>query len=459
MRESEEETLNAEKYASLAWLSGNTYPNADLTDAWKKISFNDFHDLAAGSGIAVIYRDAQKDFDVVRRETSEVSQASLKTLAAGINTTGARDAVPVLVWNPLAWSRSGLVTLDVQMPEAESEVSVLDDKNQALPSQLLSSDATTHTFKLLVHLQDVPSLGYTVVHVVPGKKSFATDLKSDGLTLENDVVRLTVDKNTGCITSLYDKRAQFETLAPNACGNELQAFTDKPKEYDAWNIDPGTYDVPPAKLDTAESVELVEHTPLRAAIRIQRKWQNSTFTQEIALSSGADHAVVTTDVDWRERHILLKAAFPLAATNKDATYEIPYGSIERPTTRDNSFEKARFEVPALRWGDEGDGQHGFSLINNSKYGYDAVGNVLRLTLLRSPTSPDPEADQGKQHFSYALYPHAGDWKAGANGRARLRVQLPTYRHAGCAARRCHAGATQLRLRRRCKRHPHRLEEG
>ena len=409
MRTSEEEALNAEKYASLAWLDGDTYPNDEFTDAWEKITFNDFHDLAAGSGIGVIYRDAQKDFATVRRETSEISRASLKTLAAQVDTAGAKG-VPVLLWNPLAWVRSGPVTVDVQMPGAVSGVSVVDEKGRVLPSEVLSSDAKTNSYKLEIRAEAVPSLGYELVHVMPGKKSYPSDLKADGLTIENDALRVTVDKQSGCITSLYDKRAKFETLARGACGNELQAFTDKPKEYDAWNIDPGTLDVPPAKLDTAESVELVEHTPLRAVIRIRRKWQSSTFTQEISLYTGADHAVVTTDVDWRERHILLKAAFPLAATSKSATYEIPYGSIERPTTRDNSFEKARFEVPALRWADEGDGQHGFSLINSSKYGYDGVGNLLRLSLLRSPISPDPEADQGMQHFSYALYPHAGDWK-------------------------------------------------
>jgi alpha-mannosidase len=409
MRNSEEEALNAEKYASLAWLDGNKYPNDEFTDAWEKITFNDFHDLAAGSGIAVIYRDAQKDFATVRRETTEISNASLETLAAKINT-GVGKGVPVLIWNPLAWERSGPVTIDVQMPATAGDVSVVDEKGRTLPSEVLSSDAKTNNFRLQVRAEAVPSMGYELVHVVPGKKSFASDLKADGLTIENDAVRVTVDKQSGCITSLYDKRAKFETLASGGCGNELQAFTDKPKEYDAWNIDPGTLDVPPVKLDTAESVELAEHTPMRAVIRVKRKWQSSTFTQDIALYTGADHAVVTTDVDWRERHILLKAAFPLAATSKNATYEIPYGSIERPTTRDNSFEKARFEVPALRWADEGDGQHGFSLINNSKYGYDGVGNVLRLSLLRSPTSPDLEADQGVQHFSYALYPHAGDWK-------------------------------------------------
>ncbi|HZC25234.1 MAG TPA: glycoside hydrolase family 38 C-terminal domain-containing protein, partial [Candidatus Binatia bacterium] len=109
-------------------------------------------------------------------------------------------------------------------------------------------------------------------------------------------------------------------------------------------------------------------------------------------------------------HILLKAAFPLAASSNEATYEIPYGTIERPTTRNNRVEAAKFEVPALRWADLGDQNHGLSLINESKYGYDAKGNVLRLSLLRSPTWPDPDADRGHQSFSYSLYPHAGNWK-------------------------------------------------
>jgi alpha-mannosidase len=108
--------------------------------------------------------------------------------------------------------------------------------------------------------------------------------------------------------------------------------------------------------------------------------------------------------------VLLKAAFPLAATGNKATYEVPYGSIQRPTTRNNSWEQAQFEVPALRWADLGDGQHGFSLLNNSKYGYDGKDNVLRISLLRSPMWPDPDADRGHHHFTYALYPHAGDWK-------------------------------------------------
>jgi alpha-mannosidase len=149
---------------------------------------------------------------------------------------------------------------------------------------------------------------------------------------------------------------------------------------------------------------------VRATIRIARTWQNSKFVQDISLYAGLDRVDISNNIDWQETHVLLKAAFPLAAWGPEAAYEIPYGSIERPTTRNNSWEAAKFEVPALRWADVGDSHHGFSLINESKYGYDAKGNVLRLSLLRSPTWPDSEADRGHHQFSYSLYPHSGDWK-------------------------------------------------
>ncbi|HZY62126.1 MAG TPA: glycoside hydrolase family 38 C-terminal domain-containing protein, partial [Edaphobacter sp.] len=199
------------------------------------------------------------------------------------------------------------------------------------------------------------------------------------------------------------------TIAKGGCGNQLQTFHDLPKQYDAWNIDPGTLDHN-TPISSVDSVKLIDKGPMRATIRVVRTWQNSKFAQDISLYTGADTVVVSNDINWHETHVLLKAAFPLSASSPEATYEIPFGTIQRPTTRNNSWEKARFEVPAIRWADLGDSQHGFSLINDSKYGYDGDGNVLRLSLLRSPTWPDPNADRGHQHFNYELYPHAGSWQ-------------------------------------------------
>ncbi len=139
--------------------------------------------------------------------------------------------------------------------------------------------------------------------------------------------------------------------------------------------------------------------------------------------------------DWHEKHILLKVAFPLNVRSDKATFEIPYGTVERPTTRNTPAEKSQFEVPALRWGDISDATHGFSLLNDSKYGYDAKDNVLRLSLLRAPEWPDPNADQGHHEFTYSLYPHAGTWREAMTVRQGYDLNYPllalaTTQHPG-----------------------------
>jgi alpha-mannosidase len=413
IRNGEEWMLNAEKCSALAWLAGATYPQSELNEAWKKVLFNEFHDLAAGSGIADIYKDAADDFARVHLVAQQTTGKALNVLESYIDTETAAGSVPVLVFNPMGWERSDIVQARVQLPAAAKGIVLRDPQGREIPLKVIGKTPETHTFDVLFRADDVPSLGYERFTASPvngrGVQTLPTDLRAAGMTLENRYLRVTVDPKTGCITSLFDKRDHFESIASGGCGNELEAFHDKPKAWDAWNINPN-YEQQPYDLGPARSVELIEKGPLRAMIRVVHTTANSKFDQDITLYAGIDRVDVDNHIDWHEHHILLKAAFPLAATAPFATYEIPYGTIQRPTTRNNSYEKAKFEVPALRWADLGDGKHGFSLLNDSKYGYDAKGNVLRLTLLRSPESPDPTADQGEQDFSYALYPHAGDWK-------------------------------------------------
>jgi len=422
MRTSETQTLDAEKLASLAWLDGAAYPADILTENWKKITFNQFHDLAAGSGIAVIYRDAQKDFTEVANANKQIDESALNTIDAHIDTTS-KVGVPVLVYNSMAWTRNEMVPLHIQLPVDSKEVIVTDAKGHIVPTQTVAHVAGTNQIEVLAKVSDVPAFGYEVLTAQeasqtrknppagPDDSGVRGGKDSNGnFSLSNGVVAIEVGSKDGCITSLRNANDGKAYLAPQSCANQLQTYADNPKQYDAWNIDPGTLDGKMTPIDTLDSIKVVADGPLRKTIEIKRTWSKSHFTQDISLDAGSDFIRVETTVDWHEDHVLLKAAFPLAHSGPKATFEIPYGAIERTTTRNNSWEKAQFEVPALRWADLGDSTAGVSILNDSKYGYDALGNTLRLTLLRSPTWPDPDADRGPQHFTYEIYPHTGPWQ-------------------------------------------------
>jgi len=421
IRTSEEELLNAEKYSSLAWLQGSAYPQSQLNEAWKKLLFNEFHDIAAGSGIGVVYKDAQRDFDMVHAAAGEAQRTALSALLEEVNTLppagskGTGNDASVVVVNSLGWPQNGGVEVNVELPHAASAVSVEDADGHPLHSQILEHATGSSRFRILAEVSDVPAVGYEVLHVSGAQAEAraaggAEPVHVTATTLENHSLRVVLDPSTGCITSLYDKLAHFEAIASGGCGNELQTFVDTPKASDAWNID-ADFDKVITPVSSEDSMQVVAQGPERGVIRIERHWQSSKFVQQIVLDADSPEVQVVNDVDWHETHVLLKVAFPLAASSDKATFEIPYGAIQRPTTRNNTWDSAFFEVPAIRWADLGDGQHGFSLINESKYGYDAKGNVLRLSLLRSPVWPDPDADRGHHHFSYWLYPHAGDWKS------------------------------------------------
>jgi alpha-mannosidase len=428
MRETEEGLLNAEKWAAIDDLSGAPYPAETLTSAWKLALFNQSHDTAAGSAVGVVYKDAERDYATVRLATGKVQADALTDLAARIDTRAPPGSIPIVVWNPLAWPRTDAVSATVELPALHRAVEVRDDKGAVLPSQPAASPTSGARETITFLARDVPALGYKVFYArgldaaAPSPAPLAA-VGATETTLENAALKLVIDKATGCITHLVNKAGGVDAIARGGCGNELQTFKDTPKAYDAWNIDPGALDHM-TPITAVQSISLVEDGPLRATVRIVRRWGASRFVQDISLTRGLDRAEVANDVDWHERHVLVKAAFPLSASGPKATYEIPYGAIERPTTRTNSWDAARFEVPALRWADLGDDRNGFSLINEAKYGYDAKDNVLRLSLLRAPTNPDPEADQGRQRFAYALYPHAGDWRQAMTVRRGYEFNYP-----------------------------------
>jgi alpha-mannosidase len=418
IRRTEETLLNAEKFSSIALLWGRPYASDDMNRAWKRLLFDHFHDIMPGSGIAVNYLDAKRNLEDVRRVGNDTIQGSLHEIAAHANTQG--EGIPIMVFNSLSWPRTEVIGAEVQLPTAANQIRVVDSTGKPAESQLLSMDKATHRARFLL-LSNTPALGYSTYFVrgaTSAQPNHAT-VRATPTTLENEFISLKIDPSSGCMTSLFDKRSETEALAPSetdtggpkdsVCGNLLQTFVDKPKQWDAWNID-ADFEKQYWNLNHADEVKLVENGPLRAVIRIKQHFQSSNFVQDVTVYAGVPRVDVKMQADWHEKHILLKVAFPVSAHDKKATFEIPYGTVERPTTRNTPAEQAQFEVPALHWADISESKHGFSLLNDSKYGYDAKGNVLRLSLLRSPEWPDPHADEGHHEFTYSLYPHGATWR-------------------------------------------------
>jgi alpha-mannosidase len=195
-------------------------------------------------------------------------------------------------------------------------------------------------------------------------------------------------------------------LAVGERGNLLQLHEDNPRAYDAWDVDREYLDTV-TDLTEVDSIEIVERHPLRAGVRVLRRFGDSQLVQTMRLAAGSRRLEFHTEVDWRERHRFLKVAFPVAIRSTRATYAIQHGHIERPTVANTSWDEARFEVCGHRWADLSEAGYGVALLNNGKYGYDIRGHIMRLSLLRAPRYPDPAADQGEHHFAYAILPHAG----------------------------------------------------
>jgi alpha-mannosidase len=460
-RQNEELVLNAEKVASIDTLFGGPsglshkcahcahwggYPQQNFDIAWKNILFNQFHDILPGSGIHINYVDAARKYAVASRIDNDIIQRGLKDIASRVLS----DGVSVLVFNPLSWTRTGEVEFEVQFPTGVKDVSAVEAGGTTIPMEVLNYDWSTGLMRVRLLATNIPPIGYELVRLVQqaNPPSAKTTLIASADSLENEFIRLQVDPKTGCITSIYDKVNILEALAlpvqsegspvasPDGlpCANLLQAFVDKPKRWDAWNID-ADFVKQHWDLMQADEVKLVEPGPLRAVIRVRHHFQKSSFVQDITMYRGVPRVDVHMQADWHEQHILLKVAFPVSVHSDKATFEIPYGSVERPTMRNTPAEQAQFEVPALRWADVSDPSHGFSLLNDSKYGYDARDNVLRLSLLRSPTWPDPETDQGQHEFTYSLYPHGGTWREAMTVRQGYELNYPlmtqtTTQHPG-----------------------------
>jgi alpha-mannosidase len=385
---------NAEYLAVLASLLDEpyAYPDEALRHAWELVCLNQFHDIIPGSSINPVYTESQQQYAQIAALAQEASQTAFETIARYYQSD-------VLVANATSFEQDDLAFWPDQLPAgAHLENATTGEPVYVQPvEQGVWIAAGPHA-----------PLSITPLRIAAGETtSLETELIATATLLENRYIRIELNGD-GDITRIFDKLEKREVLAPNTLGNQFQAFEDRPKNWDAWDVDI-FYDDRMWLADPASSVQVVESGPLRATLLIERCILHSSYQQRISLRYNSPRLDIETHIDWRERHIFLKAAFPVDILSPAATYEIQWGNVQRPTHRNTSWDWARFETCAMKWIDLSEGGYGVSLLNNGKYGHDIHENVMRVSLLRSPTMPDPQADQGEHTFTYSLFPHAGGW--------------------------------------------------
>jgi alpha-mannosidase len=433
-RRCEDVLYEAELFASLTTLLLNQpYPQAAIETAWKQVLFNHFHDILPGSSIPEVFIDANWDWETAAQTGKTIRDRALHSLAQQIQFpppphTNART---IVVFNQLNWTRSEVVTVSVEQSgfaEQKCYWQICDLNGRPIDSQLEFENRNGSYFWHLSFLaENIPGVGYRSFWLCPEKegRSVTKPWPTNVFVLENEFLQVTVDPTTGNLSRLFDRVHKRDMLSRP--GNQLQAFRDSGQYWDAWNIDPkyAQYPLPAPQLI---SIQYEAKGSIMTRIRVVRKLGQSTFHQVYVLDKGARVLKIQTQVDWQERHVLVKAAFPLNMDAATATYDIPFGAIQRSTRPQTAHEKAKWEVPALRWADLSDtasnNSYGFSVLSDGKHGYDCQPHQIRLTLLRSPAWPDPNADRGLHQFTYAVYPHDRNWQTAHTLRRGYELNQP-----------------------------------
>jgi len=342
------------------------------------------------------------------------------TALAGIATAVKKSSkeFSCVVFNTLGWVRSEYI--EISVPAFAKHVAITDETGNAVEYQCINQSDEEQ--RLLCYLEKIPAFGTKTLTVTSAEKLRPVSVawKITQHHIETPFYKIRFDQK-GTIVSLFARHLKRDLIEKGKHGNVFQTFRDAPRDWEAWNI---TSEVDKLKLDLwhFKQMRIEEAGPLRATVRLDFKTDNgSALSQHIHFYHQSPRIDFRTHVKWRERQTLLKVAFPLNVKARFASYEIPFGVIQRPTKSSDPLERAKFEVPAQQWADVSDAKCGVSLLNDCKYGYDVKDNVLRLTLLRSPHAPNPNdpskadsttIDLGDHSFSYALYPHPGTWADG-----------------------------------------------
>ncbi len=373
-----------------AFLPGQ-YPKKEFDGMWKTVLLNQFHDIIPGSSINHVYKDSHRDYAELAKKADDLDKAFRKSL-------GSSRTKQVALVNTLSypWQRP------VALPENWSKNVVVDGEGIELPVQVVGN--TPYVLAELGGLQATTiKLGKTPQQAQRSDPAAPASLGK--VVFENDLVRYEFNK-TGGIKRAYDKTAKRNILTKGKSGNVFSLYEDRPNDWDAWDVDI-FYENQFREHAELTGWRLIAEGPLIWQLQLDFKVSNSTISQTVTLAANSKRLEFTTKVNWHERHRMLRVGFWADVVSDQASYEIQYGVVQRPTHRNTSWDMAKFEVCGHRFADLSDDLYGLAILNDCKYGHKIYDNFMELNLLRSPTMPDPEADQGDHEFTYAILPHEG----------------------------------------------------
>ena len=426
-RRAENLLVSAEKWATVANLVAHQPYSDGLAHAWKGVLFNQFHDILAGTSLESAYDDARDLYGEALSIAARAQNYALQALAWQVDISEEEGTTPIVVFNPHAFEVSAPVS--VEMWRVKEDEVLLDETGRLVPMQAAQSEATAQGRQALTFRADLPPLGYRTYRrtLRATTEPFETVTAND-LVLENDVLRLELDSETGCIISLRDKEHESEVfVGPAATAVVLE---DK---SDTWSHNVFKFDKAVGSF-TARQTKLVEHGPVKSVIRVSSGYGASTLTQDFAMYPGSRQIDVRATVNWQEQHKALKLRFPVNIHFMRATFEIPYGHIERFANGEEEAGQSWVDVSGTSR-DSGE-LYGFSLLNDSKYSFDVLVRDIGMTVLRSPiyAHHDPVVpaegghysyiDQGFQTFRYSLLPHAGSWTDAETAKRAAELNTP-----------------------------------
>ena len=390
-------------------MAGGEYPKDIIDKGWNVLMQNQFHDILPGTCIKEVYEQTEKEYAEIESAGREELKCQAAAIARQVNT----KEQSIVAVNTQGYTRSDVIEIE---GIGDKTIAYLEDEAGKRCNVQKTKDN-----RYIFFGENIPPLGVRPFHYVLGEGEKLPEEQWNGC-FENEFYSVKFNEKME-ITSLIEKNIEKEFIMEGQRGNVLSAYEDRPMNWDNWDIDQ-YYKRKRYERDWCSTPQIIENGPVRLVVEYKCGFQNSNICQQVRLYRNIPRIDFVTKADWRDHHVLLRVDFPVDVNTTKATYEIQFGNIERETTCNNSWDSAKFECCGHKWADMSENNCGISLINDCKYGYGIKNGHMSLTLIKSGTYPNEDADIGNHEFTYSIYPHQGRWQDAQTVEQAYNLNVP-----------------------------------